>query len=194
MNDTPAITLEQLRSQLTDDQRAILNAIWEHYEKETGDKRWIRTRLLHHRFGATGSTIVPTALKQLGGSYAYEQGYGADKLYQLTLLGVLLTDQGREAAELLARYLEHVQERFSSDPNVQQVKDAEVETALGLTKEKSRFLRHILSLSRFYAGGGFGETWYALVPDDVDELPSVQDFRAYVQARALERLDPNLPF
>lgn len=193
MNDNSRITVDHLRSRLTDDQRAILDAIWDYYQEHVKDKRWISTRRLHQAFRRE---VVFAAFRGLGGSVVREDGYGPDAHYSLSFLGVLLANRGAEAEDLLVRYLEYVRQRFGADPDISGVDGVDVESALNITKDESRFLRDLIDWGHFVGGSSsFGESWRAGVPNDVDELPQdAQELRAYVHNRALERFDPNLPF
>ena len=53
--------LDLLRAQLNSDQRAVLNAIWEHYRDQN---RWVRRRALQERFG---DAALRTCLERLWG-------------------------------------------------------------------------------------------------------------------------------
>ncbi len=76
--------LDNLRAGVTQEQRAILTAIWDYYREK---KEWIRRAVLHHRFRDMGKDRVRALLKQLGGSVVFETGSGEHEQYRLTLLG-----------------------------------------------------------------------------------------------------------
>ena len=56
---TSGAELDVLRERLTADQRAVLNAIWDHY---LAHNQWV-PRLVHQRFGKTTALSI---LQQLG--------------------------------------------------------------------------------------------------------------------------------
>jgi hypothetical protein len=180
--------LDALRGRLAQDQRAILNTVWEHYHNQN---RWISRDLLRERFGAP---VLAAALDQLGGGVVSEYQDDGEECYRLTFLGVLLADQGRESEELLVRYLMFVRDRYRSDPRVEWVGSQEVEAALGLTRERSRLLRQLIRLSHWWGGGsGFGSLeWTVGVPIDVDDLPAESDLRGYVRDHVLRHFAPEL--
>jgi len=180
--------LDTLRGRLTQDQRAILNTVWEHYRDQN---RWIPRPLLQERFGRPA---LAAALEQVGGGVVAECQDDEADCYRLTFLGVLLADQGQESEDLLARYLEFVRDRFRSDPRVEWVSSLEVEAALGLTRERSRLLRQLIRLSHWWGGGsGFaGREWTVGVPIDVDDLPAEPDLRGYVRDHVLKHFAPEL--
>lgn len=186
--DSRAADLDVLRGRLTQGQRAILDAVWEHYRDQN---RWIPRHVLRERFGAP---VLSAALTQLGGGVLTECQDDDEECYRLTFLGVLLTDQGQESEELLVRYLTFVRDRFRSDPRVEWVGSQEVEAALGLTLERSRLLRQLIRLSHWWGGGsGFGgREWTVGVPIDVDDLPSESDLRGYVRDHVLRHFAPEL--
>ena len=57
---TSGAELDVLRERLTADQRAVLNAIWDHY---LAHNQWVPRRLVHQRFGKTAALSI---LQQLG--------------------------------------------------------------------------------------------------------------------------------
>ena len=180
--------LDALRGRLTQDQRTILDTVWEHYRDQN---RWIPRHVLRERFGPP---VLSAALDQLGGGVATECQEDEEECYRLTFLGVLLADQGRESEELLVRYLTFVRDRFRSDPRIEWVGSHEVEAALGLTRERSRLLRQLIRLSHWWGGGsGFGgQEWTVGVPIDVDDLPAESDLRGYVRDHVLRHFAPEL--
>lgn len=176
---------------LTDNQRAILNAIFAHYCEQN---QWPHCRAIHQRCG--GKLAVRSALEGVGGSVVFESQDGGKYRYGLTFLGVLLTDRGEQAEQLVARYLEHIRDRFVSNPEIDRVSSQEAMVALGLTADESRLLGQLVQVGNFWSGsaGAFGQSeWWAGVPDDIEDFPSIQDFRAYVQARALRTFDSAVP-
>jgi len=181
--------LNDLRRRLTDEQRAILSAIWEHYRDRDGR---ILRRALHQRFG---KQLVRASLEQLGGSIAFEFPEGGRETYGLTFLGILLTDQGEESEQLLVRYLDYVRGRFVSDPEIERLQGQEIEAALGLSAQQSHLLRLLIHFGHLWGNAaslGPGE-WSVGVPYDIEDLPSVQDLWAYVRTRALKDYDPAVP-
>lgn len=181
--------LENLRAQLTPVQRDILNAIWDFHRERA---EWITARVLHHRFS---KEAVRSALQELGGRIAYEARDAGKERYGLTLLGLLLTDQGEEIEQLLAGYLSYLRDRFDADPGIELVKSQEVEAALHLSAEQSRLLRQLIRLGHFYGNGGsFGDQeWSVGLPYNVEDLLSVKDFRAFVRTSVVREFDPAVP-
>lgn len=188
MMDTSVAELDSLRRRLTDDQRAILNAIWGHY-RDRGE--WIPCRVLHHLFG---KPAVLACLGQLGANIICGMEDDEEEYYRLTFLGVLLTAQGEESEEFLARYLEYVRGRSKDDPSLEWVGSQEVEAALCLTPDRSRLLRQLIRLSHWWGGGsGFGDQeWTVGVPVDVDEIPLGADLRGYIREHVLTHFRPQV--
>lgn len=181
--------LDVFRERLTAEQRAILNTTWEHFRERN---EWVPCRILHHRFG---KAAVQACLGQLGANVISRTEDDGDELYRLTFLGVLLTDQGEEAEQLLAGYLEYVRNRFEQDPRLEWVGSQDVEAALNLTAGRSRLLRQLIRLSHWWGGGsGFGDQeWTVGVPVDVDEIPAGPDLRQYVREHVLTHFRPGPP-
>ncbi len=63
--------LEELRSQLTDEQHTILDMILAHYQEQKGTQ-WAHARSLRQRLGRD---VVITALQRLGGNIVVKRGY-----------------------------------------------------------------------------------------------------------------------
>ncbi len=177
----------KLRNAISPEQRNLLTTIWRYY---LANKQWIPIRTLHNGFG--GKSKVWPSLEQLGGTIVFEYEEHAVKYYQLTLLGVLLTDQGDEYAELLARYLKYVSVQCALDPLLTNVRSQKTAADLGLSQEQTAVLGYLIRLGPFSSGGGFGpEEWNAGVPNNIEDLPN--DLLAYVRDRALDNYDLHMP-
>jgi hypothetical protein len=101
---TSGAELDVLRERLTADQRAVLNAIWDHY---LAHNQWVPRRLVHQKSGKPAALAI---LEELGANIICESRDDGKDYYRLTFLGVLLTGQGEESEDLLVRYLEYVRE------------------------------------------------------------------------------------
>ncbi len=182
-------TLGDLRKGLTDTQRKILNRIWAYYQSQT---KWIPARVIHRELG---KEAVLSAVKSLGGSVVRKTFDPTQReCYEVTLLGVVLSDDGQEAEDLLARYFDYVRSQFLQNPEIGKVTGEEVKQAIQLTDEQKRFLAQLIQLGSFWTGhASFGENWECGVPSDIDDLPAVADLHTYVQEKILETYDPKVP-
>ena len=184
-----AAKLDDLRARLTRNQCDILNAIWRYYLEHD---KWIPSRVLHHEYS---KATVQSALEQLGGSIVFESAEIPKAHYQLTFLGILLTEQGEEYQKMLVQYLEYVREKFGSNPEIEMVSNQELDAAMHLTQDQSRLLGQLITRSPFWGGsssqGSHG--WSVSVPRDVEDLSSVPDLGAYVRAYVLKDFDPDVP-
>ncbi len=180
--------LDRLRSQLSRDQRAVLNAIWERYRDQN---RWTARRALQERFG---DARLRTCLERLWGPAVREWVEDEEEACRLTFLGLLLTDQGPESEDLLVQYLAYMRERVAADPKLEWVGSSEVEAALGLSRDRSRLLRQLIRLSHWWGGGsGFGNReWSVGVPVDAEELPAEPELRHYIREHVLRHFLPDL--
>lgn len=184
-----ASELDVFRERLTAEERAILNTTWEHYRDRN---KWIRCRALDQQFGKAG---VQACLGHLGATIITRMEDDGEEYYRLTFFGVLLTDQGEEAEQLLARYLEYVRNRCRDDPRLEWLGSDDVEGALDLTAGRSRLLRQLIRVSHWWGGGsGFGDQeWTVGVPIDLDEIPTGPDLREYVREHVLTHFQPGPP-
>lgn len=182
-----AVSFQKLRNTVTPEQRRILTAIWRHYLEF---KKWIPIRSLHNTFGGKGKTWP--SLERLGGSIVFEYEEHAVKYYQLTLLGVLLTEQGDDCAQLLAQYLKYVSEQCVLDPLLTNVRSQKASADLGLNQEQTAVLGYLIRLGPFSSGGGFGpEEWNAGISDNIEELPD--NLLKYVRDSAFKFYDLHKP-
>jgi len=189
MEENKSKEFSSLRDRLTGKQKEILSSIW-HYFCE--HRKWIPAHRVHRDFG---KEAVVTGIRGLGGSIIFQTSDAGKEYYQLTLLGVLLTDQEDHAVEMLTGYLGYLHSRFLTEPEFDKVRSEEVEGALNISAKQSMILYQLISLGRFCRGssGPGAGGWNVEVPREVDELPDGQALSRYVHERAMETFDPNLP-
>jgi TIR domain-containing protein len=190
INNTP-VDLDSLRERLTGMQRAILNKIWKCYQEKNS---WIVSRNLYSEFK---NSEVQASLANLGGSIIFEIQSDGRKRFQLTFLGILLTDQGIESEELLIRCIECLLKHADLDPEITGLNNQVVETELSLDERQSEVLKLLIQLAHpLCITRQFGieeRTWTIALPPDMDMINSNQEIRAYVRDRALMQYDPEMP-
>lgn len=182
--------LDELRKNLTEDQRKVINTIW-NYELEKNTS--IPTTALYHRLG---KDVAASVLKSLNGSIVREYSGNGTPRCGLTFLGKLLTDQGQEGEELLTKVLSHVQVNLRSDPEFNEISSEKLKEAFGFTDEQINTLWQYFFHGPFSGGGGggsaggwkFGVSYYMR-----NDLPLEDDLSAYFEKYAFEDYDPNLP-
>ncbi len=186
---TQTPVLADLRKRLTEDQRRVLNAVWEYYRDHN---KWISARLLHHQMR---KEFVLATIAPLGGTVILKNFEAPGKeYYELTILGVLLSDYGFDAEELLVRYFDYIRSQFMQNPEIEKVIGDEVGQALQLTQEQTKFLSQLIGLGRLWWGhASFGEKWECGVPEDIDDLPDIRDLHKYVQEKVIKPYDPKKP-
>jgi hypothetical protein len=82
--------------------------------------------------------------------------------------------------ELIHNYLKYVRKRFYNDPELEQVKCEEIESALHLDKVQSRLLKQLIMIGNYWGGSAsMGDNWSVGLPSDIDEIP--EDIHAYLQ-------------
>lgn len=180
--------LEELRSQLNQNQVKILTEIWNYYIQ---NNQWIPTKVLHHKFGKTS---VISAIQPLGGSVVCETRVDTKPRYILSFLGVLITDEGKKLEELLVQYLEFLKNKYLDNAEIEKVHDEEIESALNIDKKISRKVCDAINTSSFLSGGmSIGEKWSVEVPSIIDDFPDIENFLTYLHEKAMEQFDPNEP-
>lgn len=182
-------TLDDLRAGLTGQERAVLTAIWG-YHVQKG--KWIPRRVLHVQF--SGKAAVRPALQALGGSVVFESRDDGQEVYKLTLLGVLLSDEGLEAQRLLSRYLDWVRKVVLNDPEINHIESAAVQAALNLSMEETQTLSRLIGLGLLWSGSATlgSAKWSAGLPYDAEDIP--EDVQAYLELEVLKNYDAKMPF
>lgn len=144
-----------LRQVLDEQQKKLLDSILEYWKKE---KKWIPTRVLHHKFTKKRALQI---LRSLGGSLVLEMPDGHSSRYELTQLGFLSTSQGEFFEKLLAQYVGYIHERFQADPELQEVRSEEVVKKLKLRPEESEDLFYLIRDGGFNSGCSFScRLWF----------------------------------
>ena len=180
--------LSELRNKTTSPQRALLTAIWEHY---TRNHEWPLGRTIRHLFGPDEVRQIVSALR---GSIVFESRDAGRDRYQLTLLGVFLSNLGQGAEALLTMYLRHLREVFSANPEVDSVRGQDVATALQLNDKDSRLLCDLVMLSNLWGStAGGGDQWQAGLPHDIEDVVRVKDLAKYLHQHAIKGYDPAMP-
>jgi len=181
--------LPALRKKVTDNQRQILNAIWNYYRNHG---KWMPARVLHHQMG---KDFVLANIKSLGGSIVWKMWtLDGQDAYWLSLLGVMLSDNGLEGETLLVRYFEYLRSEFMKNPEIDKITGKEIGNAMQLTNEQLRYLRELIRLGEFWGkNASFGEEWECGVPREIDDLPGITDLREYLWKTITHKYDPKMP-
>jgi hypothetical protein len=187
MAEKPNPSLNDLRKRLTDSQQLILNEIWRYWRE---DRKIITAVALYNKFG---KDLVESSLGLLGGSIVYRTGSNAGrKYYQLTFLGILLTESGKEGQELLEKYLGYIHSRLVSEPELTHVTREECRRDLRFTDEQLLFLTEILQSSPFWQGGN--QTMGTLyLPSAVDDLALADDIHSFFEEHLFKNYDSEMP-
>lgn len=177
-------TLQKLRENLNDTQKQCLNLIWNNYWEK---RIWHKKIILHHQVGKQKTL---DALNSLGGTIVYEtQDY-----YQLTLLGILLTDECSGAEKLIIEYLNLLKSKFMINPDIEEITSEEVKSELHLDNHQTDLLKEILKDSPFTSGGSWNtEEWNFRLPRNIDDILEIEDIQSYVSQTITKCYDPDCP-
>ena len=179
--------LDELRVNLTEEQRDVLNIIWRYQiERNRGipaialcdevcaDEDWVRT-----------------VLNSLGGDVVYSRGEEyTRRRYQLTYLGYLLAEQGKNLQNLLARYLTYAQDTLRADPETERINVSSAMDKLGFSADEKAFFSEMFFQTPFHGGGGRSESG---LPNRIDDWYFSTDLYEYVGRDATRDYNPNTP-
>jgi len=161
--------LEQLRSQLTEPQWELLNEFWKYYRQ---NGKWPPTRSVHSR---RGKRAVRECLQGLGGDIVMEaQDSTSGNHYELTIIGVLLTDEGRTYFAMLAQYLEFLRKQYKEAPERLDFSHEDFREPLRLSDEQLKTLGDLVRLGHLWAGGSssYGnDSWSVQPPHEIEDMP-----------------------
>jgi hypothetical protein len=183
-------TINEIEAHLTMDARAVINTIWHYYVEKNKWAPAIRIAL------QLGANKVHPALKALNGCIVSEENGGESIYYRLTLLGVLLSDQGQDLKNMLEGYLRIIKSKLELglEPREIKIDNEEVELALSLSQEQSKTLHKLILISQFHGGGhSSGNKWSVGVPYYLEDILLEIDLYTYIEKQALKNYDPNLP-
>jgi hypothetical protein len=139
--------IDEIRQKLSSLQKNLLEVIWKHYQVK---KEWPTLRELKSRFGIEE---VKKAISTMGRGIGYDETGGSRWMrYRLTLLGVLLSENGKAFEKLLERFVEFQRQIFNDNPLKDLSTSQEIAKALELTSEETKLLGELLWIGNF--GGG----------------------------------------
>jgi hypothetical protein len=99
--DSAMPKLDELKSKVTKEQKLVLTEFWNEFVETNS---WPVCRVVHSRHGS--KVKVREILHPLTGNVVRETDGSSARSYELSILGVLLTDDGEAYLQLLLGYLE----------------------------------------------------------------------------------------
>lgn len=143
-------TIDEQRRQITAEQRGLLDEIWSHF---LTTKQWPSAWEMNSRHH---KPEVRRILQPLNDSIVVETNAGPNgaSIYQLQLLGALMTSDGRAMEKLIVRYLEHLRTLYQTNPKKNLVEGFEIQQALHLSDDETILLGRLVVLGSLYGAGG----------------------------------------
>lgn len=179
-------TLKGLRKKVTPFQKKLLQLAWQQFKK---DATWPIVRKLYSDFGRQR---VRNALSPLGGGIGREERSTTRwSTYQLSLIGVLLTDEGPALEALFEKFFEYQRDLFQKHPTKDLSGSPEIAKALNLNADETVDLGLLLSLGRF--GGSLKGDWAVSSMDEAELFPKKGTLFAELEEWLLKYYDQNAP-
>jgi len=180
--------LQKMRLELKPEHKRLVNEFWNQHQ-QTG--QWPTTRSIHGRFG--GKAEVKCHLQTLGGGIVFERLDHPGSRYELSILGILLTECGDEYAGLLTKYLGFLRKKLYEEPERRDFTDVEIATAIKISEPQRQLLGKLVCFSHLFTSFSPGlNSWSIAVPSFVEELPATGEigdaiernvFHEYLQTR-----------
>ena len=152
---------------------------------------WIKKIVFNQKIG---KQVAIHSLQELGGTVVYE----SQDYYRLTLIGVLLTDEGSGAEKLIGNYLEYMIRKFISDPEIEEINSDEVKAEYEFDDYQSDLLKELITMDSSFNGGGSwsnekGGKWSVRLPHNIDDIAEVEDIDSYVNSSIMKHYDSKFP-
>ncbi|HKX45971.1 MAG TPA: hypothetical protein VJP77_04665 [Planctomycetota bacterium] len=185
-------SVDRLRVSLSEGQREILDKVWTHMLSE---HTWPRSRHVRLTLGGLHGAAV---LQELGGGVIRESSDypRSERRYQLTLLGILLTNRGARYDQLLDRYFKYVCERLVNDHDLKSIEGVDAAAALSINQDECSELGILIHVGDLWNGSGRfgnGSRFAAGIPEDIEDVLGLDRPIEWVHARALRDYDPHTP-
>jgi len=186
------LKLQELRESLSDEQRGLLNEMWNHFRSE---REWPIAWDFH---APSRKAAVRDALGSLSVSIVFISSDGQrGGRYQLTLLGVLLTSEGPILEKLLVRYFDFMRTRYQARRKDRMILSSEVQPALQLDDEETKILGRLIILGSIYSeSAGYDskwdkKDWNAGIFQDVEDFSSEGSLDGEIERLALNGYNPD---
>lgn len=188
-------SIPTLANTLADEQRALLNEIWNVYVT-TGNSFPLRSLP-----SVIGRKSKDDVFLGLNGSLIYETAEQGGRFFKLTIYGAFLTQAGPLLAGYLSGLLELVKRLYEANNSIKELNSQVIREKLSLTEDEAHELFSLLNLGvpanmPFYLSGHAhdGSSWSIAITDDVLNLYSSNNVTAYLDRLLAEGYRPDEPY
>jgi hypothetical protein len=179
-------TLDSIRHRTTPFQRELLDEAWQQHRT---NGQWPILRKLYSKHD---KQRVRKALSDLGRNIGWEQdGSNRWKQYRLSLLGVLLTKDGRKFQALMVRFFEFQRNYYQQEPNEDYIKPHEVAHELKLSDDEAELLGQLLSLGSLGGSDKPTKEWGASAMEEAEDFPKEGDLSSQFEQWLLRSYQHN---
>ncbi|HLX94527.1 MAG TPA: hypothetical protein VKU37_02160 [Verrucomicrobiae bacterium] len=177
-----SFSLEKLRGELTSSQQRYLDLFWEHY-LDCG--QWPKT-VDFHRDHDINDVQESLRASPLNGSIVMEQNGGGDEHYELKLVGVLLTKNGKRYEEMRIHLLEFLSKKYyhtRKEERRNRYSDEEIAVEIKLSEEDMKMLGKVGEFDciyRTYGSSSVNGHWSIEFPrKEIQSIPRKGPFADY---------------
>jgi hypothetical protein len=177
-----SLSLDKLRSELTDSQKKYLNLFWEHYLDCGQWPKVIDFHRDHEMIDVRNSLIAPP----MNGGIILEQNSSGEEHYELTLIGILLTKDGKHYEEMRIRLLEFLSNKYyhtKKNERRNRYSDEEIANEIKLNEDDKKMLGKVGEFDhiyRTYGSSSVGGHWAIEFPrKEIQSIPRMAPFSEY---------------
>lgn len=168
-------TLSEFRRRIKPNQfqKDLIQQIWEHFHSSG---QWLTLREIYSQ---NSKKKVRDSLSALTGNVGREEnGPQRWKIYRLSLIGALLTNEGAAFERLLMRFLDFQRQIYLKEPLKNGLSAKEIGESLKLSEEELVLMGQLLALG--YLGGSPlpSKDWGTNTLDEVEDFPPKGDLSA----------------
>jgi len=162
--------IDHWRDALNGEQRPLLNELWEYFRTKHEWPTWWEFHNPHRKMA------VRNALTPLFGSVVLDiKDHLSGGRYHLTLLGILLTEKGKDYERLLLGYLESLRRWYQAGKG-RSIESSYLQTDLRLSDEETILLGQLITQGSLFSHGSTHSSnwsspqWQAGIPEAVEEF------------------------
>lgn len=180
--------LKEIKNSLNEKEVKVISFLLERLLQK---KDIVGVRELHNYFG--GKLNIRPEIEKMGGTIIREVSEHREDYYKLTILGILLSNDGEEYFKLLVDYLNFSIELSTKEFSRTHITSLEATKALNLSEVQVYILGYMLRNSKLGVDGSYSTTeWNLRLPRNIEDL-AIGNINDYLDMDFSSEYDRNMP-